>query len=87
VRFRWLGIVGESWLILIGIRENSQKLLEWSKVALLHRSLYHRLHAMIARDKGWINGSHCRLAASTILQLKAQTLPPTGGPGIISERG
>ena len=77
---------GESWLILIGIRENSQKLLERSKVVPLHRSLYHRLHAMIARDKGWIDGAHGDLAACTILRLKAQPLAPADGPGIVSER-
>src|SRR3954454_1195685 len=78
--------MGESWLILIGIREDHQKLLERSKVVLFHCSLYHRLHAMIARDKGWINRSHCSLAHGTILRFKAQPLAPAGGPSIISKR-
>ena len=38
----------------------------------LHRSLYHRLHAMIARDKGWIDGARRRRRAT--LRLKAQPL-------------
>src|SRR5215212_9038780 len=86
VRFRWLRIVGESWLIFIGIRENSQELFERSKVVPFHCSLYHRLHAMVARDKGWIDGSHGSLAACTLLRLKSQPLPPAGVPGVISKR-
>jgi hypothetical protein len=77
--------VGERLLIFIGIREDHQKLFERNKVVPFHCSLYHRLHPMVARDKGWIDGSHGSLAAPSILWLEARPLPPAGGPGVVRE--
>ena len=73
-------------LILMGLRENHQRLLEGRKVVPLHRSLDHDLHAMIARDIGPINGAHGGPAGCSVLRLLAQPLAPAGSPGIVSKR-
>ena len=55
-------IFGEGRLILIRARENRQQLGERRKVSIVDCCVERLLHAMIARDESWIDGSH-RLGA------------------------
>src|SRR4051812_30571768 len=82
MRLRRTGVGCKSRLVLIGLRENCQKLLERSKVLPLHSSRDDRFHTMIARDVGRVDGAHRGPARDAILWLLPKPLPPARSPPV-----
>src|SRR3954454_7615976 len=78
------GVCCEGRLVLVGLGQNRQKLLERGKVVPLYGSLDDRLDAMVTRDVGRVDGVHRSPAGYVILRLLAKPLPPACGPPVES---
>src|SRR3954471_13687718 len=86
VRLGWVGVYCEGRLVLVGLGQNRQKLLERGKVVSLDGSLDDRFDAMVARDVGRVSSAHRSRACCTMLWLLAQPLPPACGPAVVGGR-
>src|SRR5688500_343833 len=81
-----LGIVREGRLVLVGLRQHLQKLVERGKVVPIHGGRNHRLPPVIARDEGRIDGPHRGPLRRAVLRLLAEPPPPTRGPAVVDRR-
>src|SRR4051794_14637123 len=84
MRLRRIGVGCKGRLVLIGLRENRQKLVEWSKVLPLHSSRDDCFDTMVAREVSRVDGPHRSPARGGVLRLLGQPLPPARSPPVKS---
>ena len=58
VRCGWIGVFAESWMFVVGPRDDGQQVLEGLEISFLGCRIYGLLHPVIARDVGGIDGTH-----------------------------
>src|SRR5919199_5104644 len=83
VRLGRVRVARETRLVLVGLGQDRQKLVERRKVAPLHGGLDHGFHPVIARDVGWIRGTHRGPTNCPVLRLLREPFPPARGPNVI----
>ena len=80
---RRVGIFGEGRLIVIRARENCQQVGKRRKVCVIDRCVERLLHAMIARDEGWIYVSHRLGAFVGFPPVNGKARAPPHGPTVV----